>query len=122
MLLNIFLGVIINQVNKKFNVIEGGGIALKVNFSHGAEDDRPTGRTREPNEILRLFYVLFEDDCDIFASTSSALQEMLKVFDEVVRYFGQEVAVNKSKILIIGDDSYANTETNRCNRKRSSSS
>ncbi len=26
--------------------------------------------------------------------------------------------MDKSKILIIGDDSYANTETNRCKRKR----
>ncbi len=96
-----------------------GGIAFKVNFSHGAEGNRSADRTRKPDEILRLFNVLFADDYKIFASTSSALQEMLKVFDEVVRYFGQEVAVEKSKI-IIGDDSYENTETNRCKRKRSS--
>ncbi len=63
--------------------------------------------------------MLFANAAEIFATSREALQEMLRVFDEVVQYFGQEVSVSKSKILIIGDTRYDHIGAKRKGSKKS---
>jgi hypothetical protein len=105
LLFNIFFGAIVAQVNARFAGISGAGVQIKVHFSATIEGSRSEPKGGEA-ERLEIYNVLFADDAEIFATTREALQEMLRVFDEVVQYFGQEVSVSKSKILIIGDTRY----------------
>jgi len=66
LLFNIFFGVIVAQINKRFTGISGAGVQLKINFSCTIEGDRraPVGGEVEQME---MFNVLFADDCEIFA-------------------------------------------------------
>ena len=52
-------------------------------------------------ENATIFEDLFADDLVFFAETATDLQQMLSIFNELVRQFGQEISVQKTKVVII---------------------
>ena len=58
-----------------------------------------------------IFEVLFADDLMLFGETATDLQHMLRIFNELVRQFGQEkISVQKTKVVIISTKGWSGTE------------
>ena len=48
-----------------------------------------------------VFEALFADDLELFASSAQVLQRMITIFDDIVRQFGQQISVTKTKVMIV---------------------
>ena len=100
-LFNIFFGEIIRQMRARFlsEGIRGAKIAYRRQGVVG--DGLRYGRQKKNVENATIFEVLFADDLVFFAETATDLQQMLSIFNELVRQFGQEISVQKTKVVII---------------------
>ena len=95
MLFNIFFGAIMNSCRSLFQERRCGGVEMLY---------RPQGlvlsqSTEYFEGKLYLTDIAFADDVEFFATSVEKMQTMLDIFGEVTSCFGQEISIDKSKIV-----------------------
>jgi len=100
-LFNIFLGEIIRQMRVKFHAegFEGAKIVFKRTgvVTRGVQWCAGEAHT----DIEYIFEALFADDLVLFASRAGELQRMIDILNKIVKDFGQEISVQKTKIMVL---------------------
>jgi hypothetical protein len=52
-------------------------------------------------ELIKIWVILFADDCAIVSESEEELQEILRTFVEVCTLFGQEVSYKKTEVMVV---------------------
>lgn len=101
MLFNIFFGEIIRQMKAKFR--EEGLVGAELVFKcKGVTRSSPSFQPEDHIvETATVSEVLFADDTKLCASSAEELQRMINLFDDIIRQFGQEISVSKTKIMVV---------------------
>ena len=53
-----------------------------------------------------MYNVMFADDCESFAHSTGSLQQIWTDFNEVAKYYGQDISISKSKIQVVRSPDY----------------
>ena len=100
-LFNIFFGEIVRQMKIKFKEqgLQGAKIVFRrkgvvITGENFKEGDRNV-------ETTMIYEALFADDMVLFAASAGELQSMIDIFDSIIRQFGQEISVKKTKVMIV---------------------
>jgi hypothetical protein len=98
LLFSIFFGVIIENVEKKIN-----GMGVQLLFKKGNNIFEVANiKKKVLKEVfeINIWNILFADDTEFFSDSEENLQEIIKIFNEVVVAFGQEVSLKKTETMI----------------------
>jgi hypothetical protein len=100
-LFNIFFGEIIRQMKVKFKAENLVGARILFRRKGVGVSGKKFKDGDSNVESAVIYEALFADDLELFAASGYELQRMINIFDEIVRQFGQEISVAKTKVMIV---------------------